>query len=211
MSTSLTIVPVPPDGDCFFHAFIQGSKLNTTPAHVRDLVSDYIKNDKDLLDDLITEWRDFGVIGKNQTISPKNASTKIRNGEWATSTMIHVVCMIFNVKIIVFENVNGSLRSQIFPSIWKPSVPDNPFRPEIFVLRRRNHFDLLVPKSDSKYIGDTTYNNSVDKILSLRNNIRQKGQSQRGGGKITESNDFIEKNAPFCVSLLILLSLIGTL
>jgi OTU-like cysteine protease len=153
MSIDMKIIPVPADGDCLYHAFIKGLGIDSlTPLFLRDFVANRILNDKDLYDDLIREWMDFKVVSSVDTITPEIAANHIRNSkEWATSTVIHILSIAFNVRIIVFQKINGQFYSEIFPSEWKETCPKKKLKKQkqqhkdIYLYRRGYHFELLVP------------------------------------------------------------------
>jgi predicted transcriptional regulator len=157
------IIETPSDGDCFFHAFLIDTGIKTNPKELRAIVANVLEKNNDLYQDLLLEWRDLGVISKNTKLSPKQVADIIRNTkEWATSTIIHIISVLFKIKIIVHEKINGKLFAESFPSEWKNTgiIP----KKSINILRIGNHFEAL------KYV-----KNSNNKTNSLENDDNGQG------------------------------------
>lgn len=193
----MKIIPVPADGDCLYHAFIKGLGIKTLlPQHLRDFVASKILSDKDLYDDIVREWIDFNVIPNAQNITPEKVANHIRNTkEWATSTVIHILAVAFNVRITVFQKINGQFYPEIFPSEWKQHHDEkwktvgklknrgnkwkkDAYYKDIYLLRRGYHFELLIPvgpsnssDSSSPYISSSKSNGALSPSVG-----------QRGGG-----------------------------
>ena len=79
MSVDMKVISVPADGDCLYHAFIQGLVKDglftqITPSQLRSYVADKILNDKSLYDDLVREWVDFKVIPDAKYMTPELAA-----------------------------------------------------------------------------------------------------------------------------------------
>ena len=146
---TLRVIPVPGDGDCLYHAFIKGINLSISPQQLRGYVADKILNNKDLYDDLVTELVDFGRIKNVDLVTPEKLSNVIRHTkEWATSTVIHILAVAFNVRILVLQKINGRFFSEEFTSAWK--IPSGhkigkTQAKSIYLYRRGYHFELLQP------------------------------------------------------------------
>lgn len=148
-----TRIQVPLDGNCFFHSFILGMKVfdpdfRLTVTDLRYLVAKVIKLTPELYEDLITEWLDFQriTLESKSKMTPEIAGNIIyETNEWTTSTMIHILAVVFNVKIIIHEKINGKFFSESFPSAWKKKVGNesNNSDKEINILKEYNHFDYL--------------------------------------------------------------------
>ena len=163
-------IDMPKDGNCFYHAFIRGlyeaqvhpegtdgqgwNPSSLTPAVLRDQVARVIEINQDMYNDVLIEWRDFHVIHRQQGLqggnvgnpTPFQVAQRIRNTrEWATSTVIHILSVLYNVTIVVYEEINGYYYAESFPSAWKKVPPRNPIA-RLTVLRTGNHFDLLVKR-----------------------------------------------------------------
>lgn len=151
---------MPADGDCFFHAVVYGLRqygMEISPQHIRNAVAQVIEKDAQLYEQLLDEWIDFSVIPRNHSMSPVKAAILIRSKEWATSTIIHITSRLFNIKINVYEEINGTFITQSFPYPWDTSPKQKDLRlPTINVLHRREHFDALQPL-DSTTITQTNY------------------------------------------------------
>ena len=176
----MKIVPVPGDGDCLYHAFIKGLGIDgLTPIQLREFVGKKLMSDKDLYDDLVTEWIDFGVIKNASDVTPEMAAHHICNTkEWATSTVIHILAVAFNVRIVVFEKINGQFYSEMFPSEWKPKGSKTIPYKDIYLFRRGYHFELLEP-----------IDNIERKDIPTIQNRRLTRRGQRGGGQQLLPND----------------------
>ena len=177
-SIEFEIIPVPADGDCFYHAFIKSLNMDTTPRHLRKLVAMEISKNEDLYDDLLREWVDFGVIKSTSSVNKSTVLKTIKySNEWATSTVIHILATLFNVKIIVFQRIQNQFFSEEFPSVWK--VEGNATRQTeshkkniVYILRTGQHFEMLLPK----------YRKCHKKNYALRN----KHNKQEGGTVVTD-------------------------
>jgi len=181
MSIDMRVVSVPADGDCLYHAFIKGLNLHDlSPKQLRDFVADKILSDKDLYEDIVTEWVDFKVIPSRQHASPETVANRIRNTkEWATSTVIHILAHAFNVRVIVFQKINGQFYSEVFPSEWKGKHAERKdYFHDIYLYRKGCHFELLMPLDSAK---------ENDRLSMAATSIESKTQNQRGGGY--ERND----------------------
>ena len=187
----MKIIPVPSDGDCLYHAFIKGLGIpGLSPQNLRDFVANKITFDKDLYDDLIREWLDFGVISDSAHMTPETAAQHISNSkEWATSTVIHILADAFKVRTIVFQKINGTFYSEVFPSEWKRKSTENKtferFYKDIYLLRDANHFELLVPLETSSSKQGKMMFNSGQKNAKTGTVL-----SQRGGGH-ADNNFFL--------------------
>lgn len=181
MSIDMRIVSVPADGDCLYHAFIKGLSIpGLTPQQLRDFVADKILHDKDLYDDLVREWIDFNVIPDVQRITPQMAADRIRKTkEWATSTVIHILAVAFNVRIVVFQRINEQFYSEIFPSEWKRDITSKrrPYK-DVYLFRRGYHFELLTPIDKLGYGAEGNGNENGNVGLKRTGGIG----TQRGGG-----------------------------
>jgi hypothetical protein len=156
-----TVVPVSGDGDCFYNAFIHGLGLTgkVRPHQLRAVVASRLLEDPDLRDDLIREWRDFGIVtGKvfsdtgKQIRSADIVDRVCNRADWATSTVIHILAIAFSRPVRIAEKINGHWFVQSFPSPWKVKRGDllREKKPPVYILKTKNHFDALVrqPKSD---------------------------------------------------------------
>jgi hypothetical protein len=165
----MSIIKSQPDGDCFYHSVINGLKHNhhdnLTPRDIKLKVAEYIKNDPSLHQDLLIEWRDFGVIDKNKQLLLDETLHIITNtNEWAVSTIIHIVSLIFQIQIVVHTEINSKFHSESFPSFWKEKTDVNSeggfvkFIPKqrIHILKKGNHYDLIVPKVVEKENSQTS-------------------------------------------------------
>ena len=146
-------IPVKGDGDCFYHAFIQGTGIKQTPAQLRDQVAKVIENNKILFDDLVSQWSVEKVVD-GEEITPRKAADRIRyTKEWAVGTEIHVLSMLYKVNVYVVKRVTGMKlvdgekksvtenHVQIFPYPWIRK----PFRQgkKVYLWNSPGHFDLL--------------------------------------------------------------------
>lgn len=190
-STNMRIISVPSDGDCLYHAFIKGIGIpGLEPQQLRDFVANKILAEKDLYEDLVTEWADFNVIQTVESIDQETAANHLRTSkEWATSTVIHILATAFNVRVIVFQKINDKFFSETFPSEWKIENNDPEKNPmtkpykDIYLIRRGYHFELLIPDGVTTETrgfcirsGDGGKNNK-----NLRRGLR--------GGAIVDDND----------------------
>ena len=154
------LIKSPADGDCFYHSVVNGIKLldsnsNISIKELKVKVSEYIKKDyqnkKDktntLYNDILIEWRDFGVIKKDQDVTlDKMVYILTNTNEWAVSTIIHIVSLILQIQIIVHEKINSKVYSESFPSFYKEDSKDAIKLYTLHVLKRGNHYDLLYLK-----------------------------------------------------------------
>lgn len=136
----MRIVKSPADGDCFYHSVINGTGLKTTPQELKVKVAEYLSRYPDMHDDLLIEWLDFKVIPKRVSIED---TIKLLQKEWATSTIIHIVSLILELDIVVFEKINNKYYKEEFPSRFKNNK-NFKSRGKIYILKTRNHFDLLL-------------------------------------------------------------------
>ncbi len=168
-NTKFRLLKVPGDGDCFYHAFLVGLQragclkdMDLQASQLRAYVAKKIELDLDLFDDLVSEWLDFGVISRskhgvlhftddNERVTANRAATRIRHGDWATSTVIHILATAFRVEVFIVEYISGKQYVQSFPSAWKqdlgpkdvtPCATSSP-RACIHLLKSPHHFDLL--------------------------------------------------------------------
>ena len=151
-----TIQTVPPDGDCFFHCFIAGTGISCTPRDLRIQVCKVLLQDKDLYEDLIDEWNDHSVIsGENDK---RQIITKLLNtNEWATNTVMHILCLLYGVSVHVYKYVVDRFQIQMLPYEWHypsscPYKEGEPFTPKkiIRIIERSSHYDLLIPKEEGE-------------------------------------------------------------
>jgi hypothetical protein len=143
----MNIVKSPGDGDCFFHSFINGTRIKTTPYEMRRVVSNYIVKNNDLYDDLLIEWLDHGLIN-SKNISKSVVMEKMKT-EWATNTMIHATSLLYNVQIIVCQVINKRVFCENFPSEFKGVKLKKPIM-VVRILKTGNHFDLVEQKKQQK-------------------------------------------------------------
>lgn len=138
------VVRMPSDGDCFYHAFIQGVGLQETPLDLRRKVVKVLKNDATLLENLIDEWKDHDVLLKNEKVDMDEVSLLIiQDKEWATSTIIHILANLYNVKVVVFKKISGKYHAETFPHSWTFDEKKRKFNKVIYILSDYAHFDLL--------------------------------------------------------------------
>lgn len=130
-------------GDCLYAAIIKGANSDFSVNDLRNHVARVITLDKDLYDDLITEWIDFKVIEKNTNITPHDAAFRIQHlKEWGTSTIIHILANSLNLKISVVTSINDKYFVEQFPSDFKKKqYLNNP--KQIYLYANGYHFDLL--------------------------------------------------------------------
>lgn len=140
----MDIVDVPGDGNCFFHTVILGLGLSTSPDILRGLVADYILSHPEVAEDIIVEWRDFGVLEPDEIPTVEEVALVIRDTrEWATSTIINITSLVLRIRIEVYSDINGHIVSQSFPYTWLPQQNNlNTLK----ILSTENHFQLLKPQ-----------------------------------------------------------------
>ncbi|KAJ3025820.1 hypothetical protein HDV00_012388 [Rhizophlyctis rosea] len=143
------IIPMPPDGDCFYHCLSRGlaetKKQDVSPFDLRREFAALVMNDSDVLDETLSEWRDHGIIGKNETLTAADVARRILfKREWATSSTIHRLAITHRVFIHVYSRHNGKLLQQRFPEECEISKPCR-FKHHVYVLFCGNHFDYLLP------------------------------------------------------------------
>jgi hypothetical protein len=146
---NLSRVSIPSDGDCLYHAVLKGLNLvQVSPLDLRKVVANVIKEDPDLYDDLVREWKDFHLYPGNVKPSPYKAAKKIElERDWATSTCIHILSLALECRINVFELVAGKYIREQFPSEWK-GYKKFDSDTEIFLYKDGNHFELLSEKEE---------------------------------------------------------------
>jgi hypothetical protein len=92
-----------------------------------------------------------------------------KTNEWVVSTIIHIVSLIFQIQIIVHEEINSKVYSESFPSSYKePELKVNndkghPVTHQIVILKTTNHYDLIIPKNKNVYLVKN-YKNPLYKI-----------------------------------------------
>lgn len=151
---------VPADGNCFYHAFIEGLKIIPEEHHkiadipyppdvanLRSLVADEILKNKDIYEDLVDEWKSENVLGDAEVMTPCLAAARTMMREWATNTIIHILAVKFKVNIHVHGQMKETWHIQKFPYEWKEHDVKS-IKDEIHVVSypELGHFDFLLPE-----------------------------------------------------------------
>lgn len=166
MSVDFAVIPVPGDGDCFYHAVIKGLGLDIHPMALREQVVNVLEKDADLFDDLVTEWKDFGLVRYTDRISVEDIRYQILHyREWATPTVIHILAKLYSARLVVFQNIGGKFYGEVFPAEYKLKDGEKKLgnnAKTVYILHRGNHFDLLerLDKKDSLNLVDNKTRNT---------------------------------------------------
>lgn len=179
----MSIVSVPSDGDCFYHAFISGLGIAASPTDLRNFVASKIEQCPDLYTDMIDDWKGFGLIkgdGDGDGVpSADELARRIRHDkEWATTTVIHILSDAFNVRTVVYKKVGSRCLPQIFPYPWTFDPKQRKFARTIHIYHHDCHFDLLLP------IGPPNEAGAEDGSIELNEHVQCKEQ-QLGGNAST--------------------------
>jgi len=172
MTRMTRIIRSIPDGDCFYHVIvnwysIKHPKVQISVQQLKDKVADFIQDSDDLYKELLVEWRDFGVIDSNIQLSLDQVIDIIRNdNEWVVSTIIHIVSILLQKKIVIHQKIGEKVHSQEFP--YPQELSPNKYqsfepRGTIHVLQGNNHYDLLV--GDDLFIDDDVLVGSTQKQI----------------------------------------------
>jgi hypothetical protein len=144
------VVPMPGDGDCFYHAFIAGVGLAITPKDLRNFVADQILTKSELFEDIVDDWKSQGLLSPHESADIKEIATRIKNRkEWATTTVIHILSDAFNVRTIVYRELNGHYVPSLFPYLWTFDPKKRRFAKTLYLYSHGQHFDLLQPVQPS--------------------------------------------------------------
>lgn len=168
-SMKFRLVQMPGDGDCFYHAVVAGLRRSSiTIERLRQYVARNIASQSDLFQDLVTEFLDFGIaqrtsdkvtfVDSGQQVTAARAAARIQNGEWATSTAIHILASGLKVQICVVQEINGKLYTERFPSEWKKPLPQA--KRKIYLYKTSQHFDLLEIVASSSSESEKSLSNS---------------------------------------------------
>ena len=161
-----TLRTVPPDGDCFYHAFIDGlirvgkregvelpkiDKEGFPPSigGLRGLVADEIMNNKDLYEDIVDEWKSHGI--SDPAMTPQLAAARTLFKEWATNTVIHILAVRYSIRIDVHQQIEETWHKQSFPYEWKKHVAENLCgKIDVVSYPALGHFDALIANAQGK-------------------------------------------------------------
>lgn len=153
------IISMPGDGDCFYHAFISGLGLQITPQDLRNFVAEQILVKKDLYEDMVDDWKSQGLLDTEDSgghVTPEYIADRIRNRkEWATTTVIHILSDAFNVRTVVYRELNDHYVPSLFPYLWTFDPKKRRFAKTIYLYSHGAHFDLLEQvKAHGDNVGD---------------------------------------------------------